>query len=378
MRRYLELLFSHKSLFLVPLIATPVIALIATYYAGRDYEVSATAWVQLNPYLSSAGTGATTPRSGTPVQTPNQVEAQSLREWLQTESFRREAMERVGLMEAIRLGHWPVPTPFERLLPDLAHMPGLEGIFQLIGWVRPNAGEPVRLLAMDMFNRTVAVTTEGTNLIRITYTGKEPFLGKRLIEETLTLYNEKTQTLHGEVARRSIEYFAGQAEMEKQRLDQASTALQQFLQTHPAPLAGQSRPPAEAAALSVLETSYRLELSLYESALRELERVRVEAQAKASPNNQVITVVDPPLEPETATTSKGAAMMAILFGLLLGALIGMVPILLFTWQDTTIRTLSDVQSVVRAPLYARAPQVPTRGESGDALRRSIARRLAQP
>jgi uncharacterized protein involved in exopolysaccharide biosynthesis len=351
LRRYLETLFRLKELFLIPIIAVPVIAVLALASMGRQYEIKASVWVEPSPLLDPVAL------SRTP---PNQLEAQALKERLETESFRKEIMDKVGLTDAILQGQWPVSSKLGNLVEDagLARVVGLRTILKQLGLVSPSSTNEALRAGLSMIKRSIRVTPEGNNLLRITYNGKEPELGRRLIEETITLYNEKTLQNRVQEGQAGIDFYGRQVLAQEARVREASEAVRQHLEQYPAPPPGQARSAIEQAELDNLQRAYNLELALYESALRKLEQVRVAAEGLVSNRTQFFQVVDPPSTPDPTRFTKRGVAAVLLLGLTLGVGLGLLPIIFFTWIDNTVRSRQDIEKLVNTSVILDVPLIP--------------------
>ena len=345
MRRYAETLFRHKELFLAPVIIVPTIALLIAFYTGRTYKVEATVWVDPSQYLTDTTRIATT---------PSQVEAQALQEWFETESFRLEVMNNAGLTEAIARGDWPVPS---ELGTSLAGIPVISGLAGMVGVAMPVPQAKAQDAALEMMEQTIAVSATGNNLLAVTYTGKEPFLGQRLLEEALALYNNRSTQAQIDETASSVAFYSEQAEIQRGRMDAAAEAVATFLRNFPDPVAGQVRPAAEVAELDRLRGALSLERELYQWVLTRLEEVRITAEAQVASRTSSFLLIDTPTVPSSASLPASTLAMVLMLGLTLGGIIGLVPIGILTWTDHTVRTREDVTDMVNVPVLAEVPLV---------------------
>ncbi len=350
MRKYLETVTRVPAVFLVPLLAVPIVALIATLTTGQRYEMSALVWVEPSPYLDPF----TSSRA-----TANKDEAQALRERLETEAFRMEVLELLGVAEAIRQGQWPVPSNLQARLDSMGivrNLPGLRPVLKAVGLVPPVTMDERLEAGLAMMANSIRTSTRGANLLRVTYSGNDPQLGPRLVEVTLDLFNQKTLEIRAQEARTGTDFYTRQLEIQRERMDAATKELQDFLQQHPEPLPGQTRPVAETARQDELERTVLLVQTLYDSALRRLEEVRVTGDAAITTRKQTFQVIDSPRKPEMAGTSKKAIIVAVGFGLVIGGMLGAVPIIFLTWQDNTVRSASDLHDLVNPKLIMYVPE----------------------
>ncbi|MBI4202811.1 MAG: hypothetical protein HY532_06860 [Chloroflexi bacterium] len=284
MRRYLETLFRARELLLVPILVVPIIALMFMFLAGRQHQSDALIWVQPSPLHDPFSESRTR---------PSDLEAQTLRGWLLTESFRLQVLERVGLLQLIEEGAWPVPSPLERQLNALGvtRIPGVRDMLRTAGLLIPQTTVARRDRAMNMVKDSVTVAPEGDYLVQLKYVGNSPQLGTRLLEEVIILYREIT----------------------------------------------------------------------------------VAERAAPSSRSQNIQVVDPPQVVRDAGFTKRAIAMTVLFGIGVGGIIGIVPIILLTWLDKTVRTREELQELLDTPLIAHLSVAPKiKGRAARNLRSAIA------
>ncbi len=345
LRRYVATLFRLKELFLIPIITVPAIALIVTFYTGREFRVEAKIWVDPVNFLPSDS------RTSDRV-TPSGAEAATLTEWLSTESFRAEVIQRSGLADAIDQGLWPVPS---ELGEQVSTIPLVRGVARGMGVVIPASRDEAEDLAQKVVEDQISVRSEGNNLLAVAYTGIEPFLGKRLVEETIIFYNEKASIRQIENSQLGTEFHGRQAELQLQKLQAAEAAERNFLITNPEPLPGQTRPASELAELDRLRRTIALERTLYEDAQRTLERVRIEGERAISSRAESFAVVDLPVVPAEPRLAGSALVLNLIVGLTLGGMITGAGVIALTWTDRTVRTKEDVEETVSIPLVEQVP-----------------------
>jgi hypothetical protein len=134
------------------------------------------------------------------------------------------------------------------------------------------------------------------------------------------------------------------------------------------------RPASEDAALEDLRRAYLLEQSLYESYLRRLDEVRIESEAAISNHHLTFQVVDYPRQPEAAGLSGANIAATLVIGILLGAVLGLLPIVVMTALDGTVRTARDIEQIAMPTFVVQAPLIPVKGKQADALRGVLAGR----
>jgi hypothetical protein len=209
--------------------------------------------------------------------------------------------------------------------------------------------------ALKMVETQVTVEAEGNNLLVVRYLGTEPFLGKRLVEETLGYYNEIATEQGVATSEQSIQFYLNAVETQKARFDAASEQERRFLELYPEPLPPQRRPAAEQAELVRLGNATNLERVFYEEALRKLEQVRQASSAAVAARTSGFQLIDAPEVPDQPRLASQALILNMIIGLTLGGMISAAGVVLVTWTDRTVRTKEDVEEAVSVPLVEQVP-----------------------
>ncbi len=365
MRRYLETLFRFKELFVVPVILLPVLAFLLTFYVGKQYKVEAAIWVDPSQLLAESLAFSRI--------APSEREAQALREWLDTEAFRQEVIDSIGLSRAIEEGQWPVVTDLQVWM---SRTPVVRSFYWRLGMAPPSSPKQAGEVALRMVKDAMKVASAGNNLIRVTYQGPEPYLGKALVERTLSLYSEKAIERQVKDSKLGVEFYTRQAQIQSERKDRAAEELRRFLEQYPDPIQGQVRPAAEISELTVLRGNYQLEETLLASGLRTLEQVRIAGEAAVSNRNASFRIVDRPQLPDRVEMTTSRLVVPIVIGFIIGMLIGLLPILLLTWAGSTAQTSEDAEKATGKPVIVRLPPATSmRGRSRHWVREVMAQTL---
>jgi uncharacterized protein involved in exopolysaccharide biosynthesis len=261
-------------------------------------------------------------------------------------------IRRSGLELAIQEGLWPVPS---KLGEQVAEVPVVRSIARAMGVVTPVGPDQAMDQALKMVETQVTVSGEGNNLLVVRYLGTEPFLGKRLVEETLAHYNEIATARDVATSEQSIQFYLDAVETQKARFDAASEQERSFLELYPEPLPPQRRPAAEQAQLATLSEATNLERVFYEEALRKLEQVREASSAAVVRRTNGFQLIDAPEVPEQPRLASQALVLNMIIGLTLGGMISAAGVILVTWTDRTVRTKEDVEEAVSVPLVEQIP-----------------------
>lgn len=352
MQRYFETLFRRKELLIIPLLIVPIITMAMTVVTGRQYEVIAAVWVEPGTILSAA------PTPGVGRVRPNEEVIQSLTDRMKTENVRISVMERSGLSQMVANREWPVPTNLQLRLDS---NPYTRLLAKAIGQSLPENTAEAEKMALEMIFQSIKVirpTEESDNLVVIKYVGPDPVLGQRLVEETIRIQRESTLTLLIEESDLAVQFFTRNLDKQVVRMAQASDNVQRFLVDYPEPLLGTKRPPEEEAELVRLERELRLETTLYESSLKKLEDVRLEGETAIATHDRNIRVLDPPEAPDE-TVGVGIRKLAMMFmmGGTLGAMLGIVSVVVVTWKDDTVWSRADIERTIGIDSVASVPLI---------------------
>ena len=347
MQRYLETLFRHKALVLIPVIALPFLTLLVTFYTERVYVVRASVWAEGTSILS------------TNEPTGNEFGARVINDRLRTVAFVDKVRDRSGLTDAILAGEWPQLTRLQRRLDSNSL---LRKMGKTLGIAPPSSVDEALAMGLTAVGRSLNARPVGNNLIVIRYSGSDPALGKRLIEETLSIHQEETLATRLREAEAGVEYLTRQLRTQEERLIASREELARFDNEFPPPPLRLQRPPEELKELRRLQQTQTLDEARYLAALNRLEDLRLRSDASISTTDLRFRVIDPPVagSGQGRVPPRKLAMMGFM-GLTLGIMFGTVAIVLITWRDGMIRTRADVESAVDTPAIIEVPLLPAQG-----------------
>ena len=360
MQRYLETLFRHKALFLIPLIAIPALTTLTAFYTARHYTVSASAWSQYTIILPDDGSSRRV--------APNVTEAQVIRDRLKTDSNASEVMDRVGLADAIRAGEWPEPTRLQRMLE---RFDPLRALAKPLGLTPPETVREARALGLRMIVKSLTIITSGDSLIRIAYAGPDPALGQRIIEETLAIHQEKGLETRLREAEVGVDYLTEELQLQEQRLGESDRELADFEDQFPPSLLGLERPAEELKAFQRFRQQRAIDEARYLSALDRLEDLRLRSISSISTAQLRFRIVDPPVSADARSRVSPRTMgLMVVVGLTLGLILGSIAVVFATWRDGTVRSTSDLERAIDAPLIVELPVLRSSGKRDSSLIRS--------
>jgi len=347
MKRYMESLFSHKLLFLLPAVIIPIIVVGGGLAMGGSYQVEARIWVDNQPFLVASDVGIG--------QMANELEAQAMQEWLSTKAFGLEILDRAGLTPAVENAEWP-----ER--GGVAAWPVLGPILKGLGIIGPMSVEGARSGALDYIQRTLSVDARGNNLVIVSYSGDDSVLGQVLVQALISAYTERAAESLAQKSAVAMALYEDQLQVLGGKLSDSAQALGTFLETHPVGFLNEPRPPDEELELTQLQDQYSFDRIMYEATLDRLEQARAAAKAGESLTEVGFQVIDPPEAPQSSTmTRRTTAMMAIGgFGGGLG--LGFVLIALVASADKSVSSSEDLALITNSPVLAVVPHTDLKGK----------------
>jgi len=349
---YLETLFRHKAVFLVPLIIIPFIIVLVTFYAERQYVVRASIWVE--------GTRILPTDESTGRLTLNEFGARMINDRLRTRAFLEQVRDRSGMTDAVLAGEWPQLTDLQRWLDSNPLLRRVGTIFRV---APPRTVEGAMAKALITVGRSLRASPVGNNLIVIRYGGSSPALGQRLIEETLSIHQEERLATRLREAEAGVEYLTRQLRAQEERLTVSREELTRFEEEFPPPPLGMQRPSEEFKELQRLQQGQALDEARYLAALDRLEDLRLRSDASLSTTDLRFRVVDPPVAGSGGSRVPPRKLGVMgMTGLTLGIILGTVAIVLITWRDGTVRTRADVESAFGTLAIIDVPLLPSQGK----------------
>ena len=288
---------------------------------------------------------------------------------LRTESFTEKIMERSGLTEAIQAGVWPQPT---RLQIQMNNNSFLQRLARILKIAPPASVDEALALGLNTVSGSVVARDSGDNLVIVSYTGSEPALGQRLIEESLNLHQEEDLANRVRETEAGMERLARELQNQEEKLSLTVERLNRFEERFPPPPAGLLRPVEEIRELQRLQQDVDINQSRYLSALENLEDLRLTSDAIITYSDLTFRIIDSP-EASGAGTARISPRRLVLMGMMGGVLatmISAVSIVLITWRDKMIRTRGNVEKLINTPSIIEMPQIPSSDSISPLLLRS--------
>ncbi|MCI0438038.1 MAG: hypothetical protein L0177_02780 [Chloroflexi bacterium] len=349
MQQYLETLFRRRNLFLAPVIVIPLLALVVTFYTGRAYTLRAVVWVEQTQIVGEGDSSRVA---------PNLVEARRINDRLRTESFTLKIMQRSGLVEAIEAGRWPQPS---RLQEQMNSNALLRPLARALNMTPPGSLNEALIQGLNMVSGSIVAVDVGDNLVVVSYTGQEPFLGQRLIEETLSLHQEEDRANRIRETEAGMDRLTRELQTQETNLAQAVERLNRFEEQFPPPPPGLVRPVEELRELQRLQQEVDLNQARYTSALNSLESLRLRSDAAIAYSDLSFRVIDSPTASGAGSASIGPRRLVLMgmMGGILGTMITSVAVVLVTWRDKKIRTRANVENLMSPSIIIEMPEIPS-------------------
>lgn len=210
---------------LLPILLAPALVFLLQRGGTPVYQSYATIWVQ-----DPAGIQQPSLNVENSFLTPAQRQASVLNDLLQTDGFRMQIAELVGI----------ISVPEGAATPGTSsgtQGPGLGSATPVAGATPPSAASFLtssqRERVFHLIGRSVAVGANGSNLLAITTSYSDPETAKALGDATIAAYDSRLQS---EAQRQTVitsDYLSSQLVVAQEELTNRQNALQAFIQANP-------------------------------------------------------------------------------------------------------------------------------------------------
>jgi capsular polysaccharide biosynthesis protein len=327
--KFLEALFRHKLLLMLPVILTPVLVTPAGFYFVRPYfESSSVIWVGRLTYLPSADDTSSW-------STPAQIEAGRIGDMLRTRAFLTDVAKRT----------------------DLAPLVGSE------------RGEESLML---FFSRNVGVVPAGTNLLMVTARAEQPQLALQVASALVETYRERRADERTEQAGLAISFHESRLQAAREELAKATAEIRRYVAANPRlttidPGRGASSTAAARMGLPPIAIDPQLAelIRKVDAEQREvdgirtaLDQARMETAAGMEGQDVNFRVIDEARAPSTPVSQRRRLAIFPAAGLVVGLGLGLGILVALVVADRSIRSPSDLPSGV--PVARVVPFLPLR------------------
>jgi uncharacterized protein involved in exopolysaccharide biosynthesis len=345
--RYVDAVFSHKLVVLVPIILIPLFSSLGSLFATASYEVSARIWVEQTPLFDLAAD------KGRSFTQSNQLEANTLGEWLSTNAFVDELIERAELRDDIVQGRWPDPSPVQKFLLNLPLVGGLLGDSVL---KQVDDADVLVEQAITRIRTEVSSGWVGAHLVKLTYKGDRPDIGVRLVSAATELYGERSTGARIAEAQAALQFFERQIRERQREMESSAEEMDAFrlaMVTSP----NGEKLPSDLAKMEDLQKRFTFNRTLYEASMSRLEQARLEADAVLQTRQSGFAVVDYPKAPVITNSSLKKAGGFALIGLLVGVVLGIGAAVVMSLTDSTIRSREQLAAATTVPVLGTVPRL---------------------
>jgi uncharacterized protein involved in exopolysaccharide biosynthesis len=311
--RLLETFFRRWYFYLVPLVALVGLGLSNVASTPTEFKstgVIKTSNASLLSELTDVGTG--TPFS---FETASSLTSSKIASLMGTDAFARTVAAGAGVTEALETG----------------------------------------AITLGAIRGAIVTFPVGDDLLAVSATTTVPELSRRLVESTIKSYRDEVIDVELTQAQTAEEVLEGRLDRRKAELDDARSALAEYVRDNPEPPLGADRPFDEQVAMDELastvaraDVQYVETLNQYEAAALVTEQTRAEVEGR-------IAVIDPPQTPLFAEPQRRAMVLKMGLFTILGSLLTITLVAVATALDHTVRREVDIEAQVGLAVAATVP-----------------------
>ncbi|MGA8015986.1 MAG: hypothetical protein WCB85_08730 [Candidatus Dormiibacterota bacterium] len=316
--RFLETLFRHRLLAIVPIVLGLVVAAGYELCQPREFTSTASVWVD----ASVPGNGLN--NSSDQYVDPSTVEQSEMQQLLSSRSFS------LAVGDSGPLAGYLASHPAAEVT-GLGAIPGLGSMFS--SSARASVSDQI---ANDL-ESMIDVESTGPQVVTITVTAPDPAVAAGTAKAFLTEYTAQTVAAQKATDQTSLTYYGQQLSQAQVTLQQAQTALSSFQKANPTVPAnglGNATATELLQAVTLDTTTYQSVLNQYEQA--QLNLVDVNAQTG-------FQVLDSPTANGSPVSISKKLLGAGIAGLVAGLLVSILLISALTAADRSARRSEDVQ-----------------------------------
>jgi uncharacterized protein involved in exopolysaccharide biosynthesis len=332
-KRYLGTFFRGRRLYIPVLLLLLAATVVGTYYLARtQYEATARIWVD-KPALDNV----LDPNSpATYLASPAQQQADKISQLLQTDSFMESVLKNTSASDQL-------------------------------------AGGAVQDRAIKDARGKLAVTTIGSNTVKITYAGSDPVFCQQIVQSTIDQF--RAWDLTARVDQNAIErqFYQKQLQIYQDQVDAAAKRVNDFQTAHPYP--DPSSP--QYLELQGLQRDLDSARALLNATNTKIEQANAADSLSDTSRQYEFQVLDAPTVPNrpAATVTRLAEYLGL--GIIASLSLVFIAVAFATWQDTTIRNGDDLRRLTSVPLLDAVPHLSS-VQSGGGGRRQRERATRTP
>jgi capsular polysaccharide biosynthesis protein len=327
--KFLEAVFRHKLLILLPMILTPVVVTPAGSYFVRPYfESSSVVWVGKLTYLRSVD-------DANPWSTPAQIEAGRIGDLFRTRAFVLNVAKRT------------------ELAPLIGSETGEENL-------------------VSYFSRSVGVVPTGTNLLTVTARADQAQLAFQVANAVVETYRERRADERTEQAGLAISFHEARLQEARDDLAKATAEIRRYVAANPRlttidPNRGVASTAAARMGLPPIAIDPQLaelirkvdaEQKEVDTIRTALDQARMETAAGMEGQDVNFRVIDVARVPSAPVSQRRRLAIFPAAGLVVGLGLGLGLLVALVVADRSVRSMKDLPSVVRVARIV--PFLPTR------------------
>lgn len=324
MYRTFETIFRRPVGLLALMLILPVMSLVIAYFLPRSYQTTASLWA-LKRYEVIGATGPETDLLSTPATT----QATALGELLRTRAFALEVADGTHLASTL-----DAQTRADSQLRDDA-------------------------LFADI-SQNVQVLAAGYNLFTITYTNRNPYIAKEVVDAVIANYSLQSQGLTIVEGQHLLDSYQTQLADAKQKANQAGAAESAYLARHPDLAQQLLRTNPQYAELT--DPQYALLHSQTQQAQTNVQNIQtdiatvnqeISAQGKNADN--LFKVIDAPTVPSRPVSRQRSLLIAGGAGLALAIIAFATYVVISLRRDRSIYTVPELEKVSSVLVVMQLP-----------------------
>ena len=310
-RRYIEAAFRLKFRLLIGAALVFGVVSAALYLAKQGYGASATVWVEQPIYF--ADTGMT--KNWNPYMTPADNQANILQELLRTRQF------------ALNVAN---------------------------GAQIPMPNEVVENRVLDDLQKGMRIESQGTHLIKISYSAEKPTYCKVLVEQVIMLFTEQLNASRAEQADVALELYKKQKDTYEAQMQKSRDALSRYIQANPESVTAGSAPNPQ---LVALQQQYESDRSSYEEVTQKIERVTIDATTAGKLSEQFFRMIDAPSDPEPNMMTVKQLITNSALALVMSLMLMVGVTLLGAWTDPAIYSAHEITGLAPVAEDGSTPEL---------------------
>jgi capsular polysaccharide biosynthesis protein len=203
---------------------------------------------------------------------------------------------------------------------------------------------------------SVHASTTGDTLVQLTATSTNANAATNLVTSLLTGYSKYVLDSEVSDSNAAASFLEGKLSEYQQALDDSTAALNEYVQSHPAPTIG-DRPTEETLAIQRLNETITQASTRLQDAQSNIDKAKLAAEQSKSEVGQKLKVVDSPKVPDSPQPRLKSEVITVAIFVLLGLMISLAITVVAALLDSSVRTVDDIGTVTDLTVVAAIPFV---------------------